>query len=125
MFGNLTVSGTVGTRQLSPGYSDTPASTPIVEILAPFDYIIDQLHVIQNASGGNGQSSQYTLFVNGAPTPVTLPMPSNASTSFTLLPSVSGVRGDRLRFEQTVAVDLGIPLGLGGVVATMRMRELP
>lgn len=122
MFGNNPVAGTVGTRQLSPGYSDTPAGTLIIEFQAPFDAVIDGLRIQQNNSFGNGFLSVYTLFVNNVASPVTVPVPGNVTSANNPLPSVNVVAGDLLRFEQAVATDLGG--SVGGVVATMRIRPL-
>lgn len=94
-WGNDSVAASVDLRYLAPGYDQSTADlTRLTTFRAPRAGTAQRLRARHNAAAGNGNSVDYTLYVNGAPTALTCSL-------------ATGVIGDAQDLANTVAIAAG------------------
>lgn len=107
LWGNNSVSATVTTRYLNPGYTNSTAPTSPVQFRVPFAGTLRNFYLRQNSGAGNGNNIVYTVRVNGVATALTVTIASTANDASDLSNSVSVSQGDLVDIEVTKAVGVG------------------
>jgi hypothetical protein len=110
-WGNNSVANSTASRTLDPGYENRTAplsaSTAIIDVRVPRPGTLRNLYVEHNNPGGTGATITYTVFVNGAPTAITIGLASTAAQAADTANSVGVVAGDRVRVVVTKAAVAG------------------
>jgi hypothetical protein len=104
-WGNASVANSTATRVLDPGYENrlAPLSTAasVIDVRSPRSGVLRNLYVEHNNPGGSGALITYTVYVNGAPTAITVGVASTSAQGADTVNSVSIAAGDRIRIVVT------------------------
>jgi hypothetical protein len=110
-WGNNSVANSTATRVLDPGYENRIAplssSTALIDVRVPRAGTLRNLYVEHNNPGGTGATITYTVYVNGAPTAITVGLASTAAQAADTTNSVAVSAGDRVRIVVTKAAVAG------------------
>lgn len=79
LFGNSAINDVVSPQVLSPGYSDTVASTLTQAFSSPGPGTYSKFKVVQNLPSGTPIVISYTVFINGIATALTITVNSSSS----------------------------------------------
>lgn len=106
-WGNNNISATTTTRFLTPGYGDVTAQTTTTQQVVPTDGVLRNFRVKQNSPSGNGNSSVYTVRVNGVATSIVVTLASTAMEGSDVVNTAAVSAGDKVDVRVTKAVTIG------------------
>lgn len=106
-FGANAISSTTADRYLYPCYVDALAPLNPIQWKAPFALRIDNLYVLHNIPGGNGEQVVYTLRKNNSVQSLTVSLASTGSFASDLAHSVIVAQGDLIDVIVTKALSIG------------------
>ena len=107
LFGAASVSQTVATRFLYPGFSNNLAQTALIQVAAIRDGTLRNMEVHVAEPDGNGNEVVYTLRVNEVPTDLSVGLASTGSQGANTTARVEVKKGNRLDLQVTKAQSIG------------------
>lgn len=107
-FGDQTIAAGSGTRYLHPpgGWNTTADTNNVCQIMQGAGSIT-RLQIKIRLGAGNGEDVVYTVLLNGAPTGLTLTVPSTSAGTFDVSGSVPYVDADEISVEVSKALSVG------------------
>ena len=119
LWGNNSITASTTTRYLMPGYSDSTATSTLIQLMAPRSGIMKNMYVVHNGPSGNGNSIQYVLRKNGINSSLTVSLASTSSSGSNTTNTVQISQGDVLDVLVTKATT--IANSPSNIVVTMEL----
>ena len=106
-FGNNTIGTTADTRFLDPWWDDSTGTTTRIQYVVPRPGTFSNLAVLHNTPNGNGNPIVYSLERNGAPTALSVSMPSTDSVGTDDVNMIAVLKGDLISMSAVKALSIG------------------
>lgn len=99
IWGDNSIGSSADTRYLTPGYDGGAAPLTPIYFASPVDGVIRNLTVVHNITGTSPNNIDYSLYVNGVATALTVSLASNASTASNMSVDISVSASDLITIE--------------------------